>query len=143
MTKVKATATKSTIEGIVPRYNLPVQASRGISERSVPDDTYNMTAIFYSSPDQIEETDTTESFEIDSEKTDSVDFTMSTSSRETSFSNSDEEEIICSVGLTTKGRGYQILHDFLRNRQDKMLQENLDKGAVYNAVTIFLGYKQI
>ena len=48
-----------------------------------------------------------------------------------------------SVGLTTKGRGYQILHDFLRNRQDKMLQENLDKGTVYNAVTIFLGYKKI
>lgn len=66
---------------------------------------------------------------------------MSASSRETSFSNSDEEEIICSVGLTTKGRGYQILHDFLRNRQDKITQEKLERGATYNAVTIFLGYK--
>ena len=79
MARVKVTAKKSTIEGIVPRYNLAVQAARRISERSVPDDTYNKRAIFYSSPDQIEETDTTESFE----RTDSVDFTMSTSSRET------------------------------------------------------------
>jgi len=141
MARVKVTAKKSTIEGIVPRYNLAVQAARRICERSVPNDTYNKRAIFYSSPDQIDETDTTESFEIDSEKTDSVDFTMSTSSRETSFSNSDEEEIICSVGLTTKGRGYQILHDFLRNRQDKIIQENLKRKATYNAVTIFLGYK--
>ena len=141
MARVKVTAKQSTIEGIVPRYNLAVQAARRISERSVPDDTYNKRAIFYISPDQIEETDTTESFEIDSEKTDSVDFTMSTSSKETSFSNSDEEEIICSVGLTTKGRGYQILHDFLRNRQDMIIQENLEKRATYNAVTIFLGYK--
>ena len=141
MARVKVTAKQSTIEGIVPRYNLAVQAARRISERSVPDDTYNKRAIFYISPDQIEETDTTESFEIDSEKTDSVDFTMSTSSKETSFSNSDEEEIICSVGLTTKGRGYQILHDFLRNCQDKIIQENLERRASYNAVTIFLGYK--
>ena len=66
---------------------------------------------------------------------------MSGSSIESSLSNSDEDEIICSVYLITKGRGYQILHDFLRNRQDKMLQENQDNGAVYNAVTIFLGYK--
>ena len=87
MARVKVTAKKSTIEGIVPRYNLAVQAARRICERSVPNDTYNKRAIFYSSPDQIDETDTTESFEIDSEKTDSVDFTMSTSSRETSFSN--------------------------------------------------------
>ena len=74
MTKVKVTAMKSTIEGIVPRYNLAVQATRRIYERSVLDNTYNKIPIFYSSPDQIEETDTTESFEIDSEKTDSVDF---------------------------------------------------------------------
>ena len=72
----------------------------------MPDDTYNKRAIFYSSPDQIEETDTTESFEIDSGKTDSVDATMSASSKEVSLSNSDEEKIICSVGLTTKDRGY-------------------------------------
>ena len=141
MARVKVRTGKSTIEGIVNRYNLALQATRRISDRSVPDVLYNKRAIFYSSPDQIEETDTTESFEIDSEKTDSVDFTMSTSSRETSFSNSDEEEIICSVGLTTKGRGYQILHDFLRNRQDKIIQENLKRKATYNAVTIFLGYK--
>ena len=66
---------------------------------------------------------------------------MSVSSREASLFSSEEEEIICSIGLTTKGRGYQILHDFQRNRQDKILHENLDKVAVYNAVTIFLGYK--
>ena len=139
---MKVTAMKSTSEKIVPRYNLSVQAARRISERSVPDDdTYNKRFIFYSDPDQIEETDTTESFEIDSEKTDSVNFTTSTSSKEASLSNSDEEKVICSIGLTTKGRGYQILHDFLRNHQDKMLHENLDKVAVYNAVTIFLGYK--
>ena len=104
-------------------------------------DTYNKRAISYSDPDQIEETDTTESFEIDSEKTDSVNFTTSTSSKEASLSNSDEEKVICSIGLTTKGRGYQILHDFLRNRQDKIIQENLERRATYNAVTIFLGYK--
>ena len=68
---------------------------------------------------------------------------MSKSSRESLLSNSDEEKIICSVGPTTKGRGYQILHDFLRNCQAKMLQENRDNGSVYNAITIFLGYKQI
>ena len=141
MARVKVTAKKSTIERIVPRYNLAVQAARRISDRSVPDETYNKRDIFYSSPDQIVEADTTESFELDSEKTDSVEFTMSASSREASLSNSDEEEIMCSIGLTTKGRGYQILHDFLRNRQNKMLQENLDKGPVYNTVTIFLGYK--
>ena len=104
-------------------------------------DTYNKRAISYSDPDQIEETDTTESFEIDSEKTESVEFTMSKISIEATLSNSDEDTIICYVGLTTKGRGYQILHDFLRNHQDKMLHENIDKGAVYNTVTIFLGYK--
>ena len=141
MARVKVTAKKSTIEGIVPRYNLAVQAARRISERSVPDDTYNKRAIFYSDPDQIEETDTTELFEIDSENIDSVDVTTCTSSKEASLSNSDEEKVICSIGLTTKGRGYQILHDFQRNRQDKILHENLDKVAVYNAVTIFLGYK--
>ena len=100
MTRVKVTAKKSTIEGIVPRYNLAVQAARRISDRSVPNDTYNKRAILYSSPDQIEETDTTESFELGSEKTDSVEFTMSASSREGSLSNSDEVDIICSVGLT-------------------------------------------
>ena len=66
---------------------------------------------------------------------------MSTSSREASLYNGDEEEIICYVYFTTKGRGYQILHDFLRNRQDKIIQENLKRKATYNAVTIFLGYK--
>ena len=141
MVRVKVTAKKITIEGIVPSYNLTVQAARRISDRSVPDDTYNKRAIFYISPDQIVETNTKESFEIDSEKIDSVEFTISASSREASLSNSDEKQMIYSVGLTTKGREYQILQDFLRNRQDKMLQGNLDKGAVYNAVTIFLGYK--
>ena len=94
MTRVKVTAMKSTIEGIVPRYNIAVQDARRISDRSVPDDTYNKRAIFYSEPDQIEDTDTTESFVIDSEKTDSVYFTTSTSSKEVSLSNSDEEDII-------------------------------------------------
>ena len=94
MTRVKVTAMKSTIEGIVPRYNIAVQDARRISDRSVPDDTYNKRAIFYSKPDQIEDTDTTESFVIDSEKTDSVYFTTSTSSKEVSLSNSDEEDII-------------------------------------------------
>ena len=103
---MKVTAKKSTIEGIVPRYNLVVQATRRISDRSVPDNSYNKIAIFYSRPDQIVETDTTESFELDSEKADSVEFTMSGSSREALLSNSDEDEIICSVGLTTKDRGY-------------------------------------
>ena len=112
-----------------------------ISNRSVPDDLYNKRAIFYSSPGQIIETDITESFELDSEKTESVEFTMSKSSRESSLSDSDEDEIICSVGLTTKGRGYQILHDFLRNRQYKMLQEYRDNGAIYNSIFILLGYK--
>ena len=51
---------------------------------------------------------------------------MSGSSIEAPLSNSEEDEITCSVGLTTKDRGYQILRDFLRNRQDKMLQENQD-----------------
>ena len=52
MTRVKVTAKKSTIEGIVPRYNIAVQAASRISDKSVPDDTYNKGAIFYRSPDQ-------------------------------------------------------------------------------------------
>ena len=90
----------------------------------MPNDRYNKRAIFYSSPDQIVETDTTGFFELDSEKTDSVEFAMSGSSIESSLSNSDGDEIICSVYLITKGRGYQILHDFLRNRQDNFLTQN-------------------
>ena len=66
MTRVKVTAKNSTIEGVVPRYNLAVQAARRISDRSVLDDTYNKRAIFYSSPDHTVETVTTESFELDS-----------------------------------------------------------------------------
>ena len=66
---------------------------------------------------------------------------MSKSSRDSSLPNSDEEAIIFSVGLTTTDRGYKVLRDFLRNCQDKYLQENWDNEAVYNAVTIFLGYK--
>ena len=59
MARVKVTVKKFTIKGIVPSYNLAVQSARRITDRSVPDDTYNKRAIFYSSLDQIEETDTT------------------------------------------------------------------------------------
>ena len=65
---------------------------------------------------------------------------MSKSSRDSSLYHSDEDDIICSVGFTTKGRRYIILYDFLRNCQDRMLQKNQDNGEVCNAVTIFLGY---
>ena len=57
MVRVKVTTAKSTIEGIVPRYNLAVQATHKISDRSILDDQYNKRAIFYSSPDQIVEID--------------------------------------------------------------------------------------
>ena len=102
MARVKVRTGKSTIEGIVNRYNLALQATRRISDRSVPDVLYNKRAIFYSSPDQIVEIDTTKSFELDLEETDSVDFTMFRSSKESSLSNSDEDEIICSIYPTAK-----------------------------------------
>ena len=48
----------------------------------MPNDIYNKRAIFDNSPDQIVETDTMKSFELDSKNTESVEFTMSESSRE-------------------------------------------------------------
>ena len=72
----------------------------------MPSDSYKKRTIFYNSPDHIVETDTTKSFKVESEKTESVEFTMSKSNIEATLSNSDEDTIICSVRLTTKGRGY-------------------------------------
>ena len=66
---------------------------------------------------------------------------MSENSRDSSLSHSDEDELIYSVGITTRCREYEIPHDFLRNRQDKMFQEKQNNGAIYNAVLIFLGYR--
>ena len=57
MVRVQVTTAKSTIEEIVPRYNLAVQATHKITDRSILDDQYNKRAIFYSSPDQIVEID--------------------------------------------------------------------------------------
>ena len=51
MARVKTMVAKSAIAGIVPKYNIAVQAARRISDRSIPDDLYNKIATFYSSLD--------------------------------------------------------------------------------------------
>ena len=94
MARVKGTTKKSTIERIFSRYCITVQAAYKISDRSVPNDSYKKRTIFYNSPDQIVETDSTKSFKLDSEKTESVEFTMSKSNIEATLSNSDEDKII-------------------------------------------------
>ena len=67
-----------------------------------------------------------------------MDIELSKGSTYSSLSvSSDEDEIIFLVYLITKGRGYSVLHDNLRNRQGKNLQKNQVLGAVYNVVLIF------
>ena len=67
-----------------------------------------------------------------------MDIELSKGSTYSSLSvSSDEDEIIFLVYLITKGRGYSVLNDNLRNRQGKNLQKNQDLGAVYNMVLFF------
>lgn len=52
-----------------------------------------------------------------------------------------EHQIMCSVGLTTKGKEYFVLHNFLQNLKEKYPFVNEEEGSVYNEVTKFLGFK--
>ena len=51
MARMAVTAAMSTVEGIVLRYDLAVQAARMVSDRSIPNDQCNKRTIYLKSPD--------------------------------------------------------------------------------------------